>query len=156
MMGHGAKFGRKKEEAIAALLLQPTVEKAARAINVGTKTLVRWMKLPEFDAAYRKARRDAYSLTIARLQRASSASVTTLVEIMMDKTAKASSRIRAAQCILEHAGRAFDWETVVEAAKEIPPGPLIVTIPVLVNPNEENNIRKEPREAGDDRRDKDR
>jgi hypothetical protein len=79
MTGHGAKFGRKKEEAIAALLLQPTVEKAALAINVGTKTLGRWMKLPEFAAAYRKARHDAYSLTIARLQRASSASVTTLV-----------------------------------------------------------------------------
>ena len=31
MTGHGAKFGRKKEEAIAALLTQRNVEEAARA-----------------------------------------------------------------------------------------------------------------------------
>jgi hypothetical protein len=34
MLGHGAKFGRKKEEAIAALLSQRNIEEAARAINV--------------------------------------------------------------------------------------------------------------------------
>ena len=151
MTGHGAKFGRQKEEAIAALLLHSTVEKAARAANLGTKTLVRWMKLPEFKEAYRQARHDAFSGTIARLQRASSASVVTLVEIMVDKMATASSRVRAAQCILEHATKAFELDTVVGAAKEMP-GPLIIEIPVLVDPasNEESSTRKEPSDAGDD------
>jgi hypothetical protein len=32
--GHGAKFGRKKEEAIVALLTQRNIEEAARAIQV--------------------------------------------------------------------------------------------------------------------------
>ena len=57
MVGHGAKFGRKKEEAIAALLTQPSIEQAARVAGVGPKTLLRWLKLPEFQAAYREARR---------------------------------------------------------------------------------------------------
>ena len=58
MTGHGAKFGRKKEEAIAALLSQRSIEEAARAINVGYKTLLRCLQIPEFRAAYRKSRLD--------------------------------------------------------------------------------------------------
>jgi hypothetical protein len=73
MTGHGSKFGRKREEAIAALLTQSNVEDAARAINVAPKTLLRWMKEPEFDSAYRGARLDAFSQSIARLQQAASA-----------------------------------------------------------------------------------
>ena len=59
MMGHGTKFGRKKEETIAALLSQRNIEEAARFVNIGTKTLLRWLQLPEFDRAYREARRAA-------------------------------------------------------------------------------------------------
>jgi len=44
--GHGSKFGRKKEEAIAALLTQRNVEEAARVAEIGTQTLYRWMKDP--------------------------------------------------------------------------------------------------------------
>jgi hypothetical protein len=43
VVGHGSKFGRKKEEAIAALLTQKNIEEAARAANIGTKTLLRWL-----------------------------------------------------------------------------------------------------------------
>jgi hypothetical protein len=59
MTGHGAKFGRKKEEAIVALLTQRNLEESARSIGIDPKTLLRWMKEPEFDAAYREARRMA-------------------------------------------------------------------------------------------------
>jgi hypothetical protein len=47
MRGHGAKFSRKMEEAIAALLTQKNFEEAARVVGVGTATLLRWQKLPE-------------------------------------------------------------------------------------------------------------
>jgi len=57
MTGHGAKFGRKKEEAIAALLTQRNIEEAARSIAVAPNTLLKWMKVPEFQTAYRQARR---------------------------------------------------------------------------------------------------
>ena len=59
MMGHGTKFGRKKEEAIAALLSQRNIEEAARFVNIGTKTLLRWLQLPEFDRAYREGIRSS-------------------------------------------------------------------------------------------------
>jgi hypothetical protein len=46
----GAKFGRKKEEAIVALLTHRNVEEAAKSIGLAPKTLFRWMQVPEFDA----------------------------------------------------------------------------------------------------------
>ena len=64
--GHGAKFGRKMEEAIVALLTRRNIEEAANAVSVSVKTLLRWQKLPEFAAAYREARRAGVSQANAR------------------------------------------------------------------------------------------
>ena len=112
MVGHGAKFGRKKEEAIAALLVQRNVEEAARAVGIATSTLLRWLQVPEFEAAYRKARRDAYSQSIARLQQGSSAAATTLLKIMLDQNAPTSTRVRAAECVMNHAMKAIELEDI--------------------------------------------
>jgi transposase-like protein len=57
MVGQGEKFGRKKEDAIAALLTQRNIEEAAKAAGIGANTLLRWLNVPEFQAAYREARR---------------------------------------------------------------------------------------------------
>ena len=60
MVGHGSKFDRKKEQAIAALLTQRNIEEAAKSIGIGANALLRWMKEPEFQQAYRDARRQAF------------------------------------------------------------------------------------------------
>lgn len=112
MVGHGSKFGRKKEEAIAALLTQRNLEEAARAAGIGTQTLIRWLKIPEFQAAYLEARRAAVSQSNARLQQASSAAVSTMLKIMVDANAPASTRVRAADRILEHAKHAIEMEDI--------------------------------------------
>ena len=102
MAGHGENFGRKKEDAIAALLCQRNVDDAARAAGIGARTLLRWLKVPEFQAAYRQARREAFSQSTARLQQASGAAVSTLLKIMVDPNAPASTRVRAADSVLDH------------------------------------------------------
>ena len=112
MTGHGSKFGRKKEAAIAALLSQRNIEEAARTIGIGVRTLLRWLQIPEFAAAYRQARRDAFAQAVARLQQASSAAVTTLLKIMVDQAAPAASRVRAADSVLEHAAKAIELEDI--------------------------------------------
>lgn len=61
MPGHGSKFGRKKEVAIAALLSQRNQEEAAQAAGVSKRTLNRWLRMPAFRAAYLDARRAAMS-----------------------------------------------------------------------------------------------
>ena len=112
MVGHGAKFARKKEAAIAALLSQRNVEEAARAAGIGTQTLYRWMKEPGFDAAYLRARRAAFGQSIARLQQGSSAAATTMLKIMVDSGAPASTRLRAADCVLSHAKQGVEIEDI--------------------------------------------
>ena len=68
MKGHGAKYARKQEEAISALLTQRNIDEAAKSIGVSPNTLLKWMKQPEFDAAYREAPRAGFHQAIARLQ----------------------------------------------------------------------------------------
>jgi uncharacterized protein (DUF885 family) len=119
MVGHGAKFGRKKEEAIVALLSHPNIEAAARAVGIGTTTLTRWLQLPEFDTAYRKARRAAHSQSIARLQQMSGAAVSVLAKIMLDTTAPASTRVRAADSVLDHAAKAIEIEDIEVRVAEL-------------------------------------
>jgi hypothetical protein len=110
MTGHGAKFGRKKEDAITALLTQRNVEEAARVVGIATKTLLRWLKVPEFKEAYLKARGEVISQATARLQQATGAAVSTLLKIMVNPDAPAPSRIRASQCVLELALKGFELE----------------------------------------------
>jgi len=110
--GHGAKYGRKQEEAVAALLIQRNVEEAAKSINVATKTLIRWMNLPEFQKAYREARRAAFGQSIARLQQGTSAAASTLLKIMLDPNSPASTRLRAAECIMNLAARSMEIEDI--------------------------------------------
>jgi hypothetical protein len=119
MTGHGAKFGRKMEAAVAALLSQRNVEEAAHAVGVATRTLLRWMKEPEFQAAYREARRAAYSQAVARLQQGATAAATTLLKVMLDQGTPASVRVRAAECVMNHSSKAIEIEDVEARVAEL-------------------------------------
>jgi hypothetical protein len=119
MAGNGGKLGRKQEEAIIALLSQRNIEDAARAAGVGARTLIRWLKLPEFRVAYREARRAAFSQSIARLLQASSAATTTLLKIMLDPASPASTRVRAADSVLDHAKQAIEIEDIEARVSEL-------------------------------------
>jgi|SRR5215471_15945028 hypothetical protein len=119
MRGHGAKFGRKKEAAIAVLLTHRNTEEAARAISVVQATLLRWMKDSEFDAAYREARRLAFRQSVARLQQASSAGVSTLLNIMVDANAPESTRVRAADSVISYAAKAIEIEDIDARVSEL-------------------------------------
>jgi transposase-like protein len=114
MKGHGSKFARKKDEVVAALLSQRNLEEVARATGVGIATLMRWQKLPEFKEAVRLARREALSQTIGRLQQGASAAATTLLKVMLDQSTPASTRVRAADTVMNHALKAMELEDVLE------------------------------------------
>ena len=115
MAARGSILGRKQEEVIAALLTQRNVEEAARTAGIGTRTLMRWLQMPEFQKAYRQARRDAYSQAVARLQQGTSAAATTFLKTMIDPGVPASVRLRAAEAIFNHAVKAIEIEDI-EAA----------------------------------------
>ena len=109
------------EEAIAALLSQRNVDEAARTAGIGTRTLLRWMKDPEFDKAYRQARRAAFGQCTARLQQASSAAVSAVLKIMVDPAAPHSTSSSS------NAKLVFRWDGHVAGLLE----PLACLFPAL-------------------------
>ena len=119
MAACGSILGRKQEDAIAALLTQRNVEEAARAAGIGTRTLLRWLQLPEFQAAYRQARREVFAQAVARLQQGASAAATTLLKTMIDTNTPASVRVRAADCVLDHAAKAIELEDIEVRVSEL-------------------------------------
>src|ERR1700704_4002962 len=119
MARSGVKFGRKTEDAIAALLSQRNVDEAARTAGIGTRTLLRWMKDPEFDAAFRAAWRSAFGQTTARLQQGSSAAATILMKLMLDANTPASTRVRAAEIVVNHAAKAIEIEDIAARVSEL-------------------------------------
>lgn len=104
---------------IVALLDHFTQEKAAAALGISTVTLWRAMQKPDFAVAFRKARRDAVLVSIARLQQATGAAVATLLRIMTDREAPAPSRIRAADVILQGAFRGMELEDIEARVAEL-------------------------------------
>jgi hypothetical protein len=100
MTGHGAKFGRKMEAAIAALLTRPSIEDAARVAGIAEKTLRRWMREPEFNAQYLRARREAASQAIARIQQGMVPAAITMLKLMTDQSVPPAVRLRAAEAIV--------------------------------------------------------
>ena len=112
MSGDVTNLKRKQEEAILALLSNRNVEEAARAVKITPRTLYRWLNEPEFDRAYRKARRKAFGQATARLQQASSAAVAVMMKTMVDTNAGASVRLRAADMVYSHAAKAIEIEDV--------------------------------------------
>ena len=119
MRGHGAKFERKKEEAIAALLTQRNMDEAAKSIGIGPATLLRWMKDPGFDSDYRAAKRAAYGQAVARLQQGTSAAATTLLKTLIDPATPASVKVRAAEAIFNHAAKAIEIEDIEARVSEL-------------------------------------
>ena len=119
MAGHGEKFGRKKEAAIAALLTARNIEEAAKNVGIAPKTLLKWMKVPEFQAEYRQARRAAFGQAITRLQQMSGAAVATLGKMMVEQTAPPSTRVRAAEVIINQAAKAIEIEDIESRLTEL-------------------------------------
>jgi hypothetical protein len=112
MTGHGAKFGRKQEEAIAALLTHRTVEEAAKASGVGYKTLLRWLEIPEFRKKFLEARRKVVQQAVARLQQATGAAALTILKLMTDPDVPAAVRLRAAEGVFSVALKGIEIEDI--------------------------------------------
>jgi len=77
------------------------------------------MQKPEFAAAFREARRDAFSQSLARLQHASNVAVNTLLRVMTDREAPAASRVRAADVVLQATVRGMEVEDIEVRVSEL-------------------------------------
>ena len=116
MKGHGSKFGRKKEAAIAALLTERNQAEAARAVGIDLSTLKRWMREPEFIEDYRRARWQVVEQGYARVQQSTPAAASILLKLMVDSATPASARIRAALGTFTLAREALDLDIETRVA----------------------------------------
>jgi hypothetical protein len=117
--GHGTKFSAKMDEAVAALLTHRNQEEAARAVGISVATLLRWQKDPEFQKAYREARRAAFNQSIARLQQGTSAAATTLIKLLIEPGTPPAVRARVADSIFNHAAKAIEIEDIETRVAEL-------------------------------------
>lgn len=119
MTGHGEKWTRKQEEAILALLAQPTIPEAAKACRLSPSTLLRWLKTAEFQQRYKEARRQVVEQALARLQSDCSAAARVLREVADDGAAPASSRVAAARAIIDTAIKAVELQDLAARIEEL-------------------------------------
>ncbi len=112
MVTAASKFTRKKEEAIAALDDAAERRRGLSCCGYWTPNAPSLDEVPEFQDAYREARRAAFVQSVSRLQHASSAAVSTLLKVMVDLNAPASCRVRAADSVLDHTLKAIEIEDV--------------------------------------------
>jgi len=111
--GHGQKYTRRHETALAALLSEPTLEAAAKKVGVSISTLSRWMTIPEFAEKHRAARRDSVSAATTALQRHAAGAVATLAAVMDNPEAPPAVRVSAARSVLDLAYRAAELDDVL-------------------------------------------
>ena len=116
MKGHGSKFARKMEAAIAALLTERNHAEAARAVGINLSTLKRWMREPEFIRDYRRARWEVVEQGYARVQQNTPAAASILAKLMVDPATPASARIRAALGTFALAREALDLDIETRVA----------------------------------------
>ncbi|MGB9663240.1 MAG: phBC6A51 family helix-turn-helix protein [Moorellaceae bacterium] len=114
------KLTRKQEQAIAALLEQPELTLAAKAVGVSPVTLWRWLQKPEFKEAYEAAKKRLVEGAINRIQAATGKALDTLLEVM-GSGEKESARVSAAKTILDlafHVAALEEIEKRLEALEE--------------------------------------
>ena len=80
---------------------------------------MRWQNDPEFQKAYREARRAEHGQAIARLQHATSAAVTTLLKVMVDPNTPPSVKVRAADSVLDHSAKSIELEDIDARLEEV-------------------------------------
>ena len=96
------------EQAIAALVSNHrNLEETAKVAGISVATLKRWLRLPEFKAAYLQARREILFQANARIQISSGAAAAVLLKLMADPATPASVRARVALGLLEQANHSL-------------------------------------------------
>src|SRR5262245_44310042 len=103
----------KHEQAILALLAEPSVAKAAATCDVSEGTLYNWLRDPNFRRAFSAARRDAFSQAIGLLQRYAVMAAQSLAKVMVDPAAPSSSKVSAASAVLKHGREGIELDDLV-------------------------------------------
>jgi len=115
--GHGEKISRKIPDAIAALLSQPTMAKAAKLAGVSESTLWRWMQDRDFQRAYREAQDKVFDGSLGALQGATTAAVAALKRNLT--CGSPTAEVGAARTILDFTMKARELLDLTERVRDL-------------------------------------
>lgn len=113
------------EQIISALLQTGTIEKAAAAAGVSTRTIYDRMREQEFKGLYAHAKAAILRAAVNSMNEKLSAAVDEIADIMQDKSVNPATRLQAAQTLLNNAGKYNDLLQAAEKAANkasMPPG----------------------------------
>jgi hypothetical protein len=117
MAGHGEKLSRKQEQAIAALLSEPSLAAAAAKVKIGKRTLAEWLLVPGFKAAYQAARQRVLEGAVNRLLAGCDKAMQALERNLT--CGAPSTEVRAALGVLGHALKGMEVTAFAERLAEI-------------------------------------
>jgi hypothetical protein len=115
--GHGEKYTRKAEQAIAAILSQPTLAEAAEVAEVSEKTLWRWLQRDDFRQRLAEAQATVFDGALITLQASASEAVACLRRNLNSKVP--TIQVQAAKSILNYSLRTFEMFTLKNRLAEI-------------------------------------
>jgi hypothetical protein len=110
--GSGRKGGNKKEQVLAAMLIEPTRKAAAESVGISPRTLARWLKEDSaFAEAYQAAKAELVESMTTRLRTNGIDAVATLAEVAKGSTSpNQAARVSAARTIIELVLKAHEAE----------------------------------------------
>ena len=109
----------KQERAIIALINEPNVPKAAEKAEVGERTLYRWLKLPNFKAELRTARRESFTQAIAMCNRYAPLAINAMAKVISDSDAPHHAKVAAAAAILKFAREGIELDDLAARVEQL-------------------------------------
>lgn len=93
------------EQIIAALFQSGTIKAAANTCGISERSIYDRMNDGEFQALYKSAKADVIRQATVKITGQITAAIDTIAEIMADKETSPTTRLQAAQTILNNAGK---------------------------------------------------
>ena len=104
----------KQVQAVQALMTCPTITKAAKAAEVGERTLHTWLGEPAFRAALNRAESQALDDAARHLVSLAEKALSVVADIMNNKKTSATVRLRAAGVILDQLLKLYELRNLAQ------------------------------------------
>lgn len=118
-MKGGENIEPKKEKALAALLSSATREEAAAKAGCTKRTIINYLKDPEFLQRYERAHSDLVTVATQQIQRSLAPAISTLQSIAEDENAGLNARVSAAKGLLEYGIRLAELNDIYRRIEEL-------------------------------------
>ena len=109
----------KQTQALAALLTQPTKEKAAKAAGIGLTTLKRYLADPEFQEEYQKAVSDLIEDAATAAKQSLNPALSCLRKIVTREDVTDANKIAASRSLIEYGLRLIETFDIMRKIDEL-------------------------------------